>query len=318
MKLKKEDWSFENAQTNAKKISVCSRNAHLFKQGDRVFNFVIETKLDSYQSITTQGLKVYLDTFVLENGIKTTVLVFNCTEIAFFDAFIEILNRIIADSDTNDFEARARQVIQTWIRFYQKPLKPKLTDSLILGLLGELHSIKDLLVQGVDREQILEAWTGPDQESKDFSFDSIYLETKASKKTKGHVHKINGVDQLDPGDKTLFLSSYHFIDGSEGDCTINSLIKELNIKEFSPYGLEIAFYDKLYAYGYDRRDEISYDVYSFRLNSTKHFKIDNDFPKITHSSFITPLDFNVSSITYEVELNSVSGVEFKIISNEIH
>jgi len=318
MRLTTEDWSFEGAQAKAKKILIHNRNAHLFKEGDRKFNFVIETELQTYQSIITEGLRIYLDNLVLDNGEEIRVLVFHCSERAYFEYFVEILNRIITESDNENFEARAREVVQIWIRFYQKPRKPQLTDSLILGLLGELNSIKDLLEQGLDKTLVLEAWTGPDQESKDFSFENSYLETKASKKADGHIHKINGIDQLDSHGKDLFLSSYHFSESSQGDCfTLNSLIEKLNLNEFCPVGLELDFYDKLYAYGYDRRDEISYEKYSYVLNSSKHFKVEDDFPSIVASSFIVPLPFNISGLTYNVDLNPVEEINFNLISREI-
>ena len=320
MILKTTDWDFEGAQQRAKRLSIHSRQAYIFKEADRRFNLVIETELKNFQPISTLGLKVFIDTFLLEGDNEINVLVFHCSEPAFFDAYIDILNKVISDSEDDNFESRAREVINVWIRFYQKPRKPRLSDQLILGLMGELCAITELLAIGVDKTSILEAWTGPDQESKDFSFQETFIEVKASNKLSGHVHKINGVDQLDSSDKSLYLFSYHFLPTNDNDesFTLNDLIKKLNIDVFYPEGLEIEFYDKLYAYGYDRREEQGYEDLILRLGNFRCFKVDEEFPKIVRKSFTDHLSHSISNIVYLIDLNALEYIDVEDLRDEIY
>lgn len=319
MSIDKNQWSYPNAQTQAKALTINDRDSYLFKEGDRTHVLVIKSNYSSFAPIFTHGLEIMLDDFTLEDNETIKVLVFKCNQNAFIDSFIEIINTIIEESDNNNFEQKTREVVQRWIRFLGKPLKPRMEENLVMGLIGELFTIKDLIGNGVDKEMVLNSWKGPDHESKDFSFHQHYIETKTSRKEAGHIYKINGVNQLDKEDKTLFLFCYHLIRTENGHIiTLPSLIKSLNVELFAPEGLEILFFDKLYEYGFDQRETNNYDSFKYLINESMYLQVNDSFPKITKDVLGDDADFRISNLSYNVDLNGMESIPIEDITNEIH
>jgi len=318
MSIDKNQWNYPNAQTKAKAVTINEREGYLFKEGDRTHVLVLKSNYPSFAPIHTHGLEIMLDNFTLEDDEIIKVLVFKCNQNAFIDSFIEIINTIIEESDNSNLEIKTREVVQRWIRFLGKPLKPRMEENLIIGLIGELLTIQDLVENGVDKETILDSWKGPDHESKDFSFHQYYIETKTSRKEAGHVYKINGVNQLDKDDKTLVLFCYHFIKTDNGNpITLPSLIKKLNSRIFVPLGLEVSFFDKLYEYGFDQRETNNYDRFKYLVNEKKYHLVDESFPKITKVTLGENSDLRISNLSYNIDLNSMAGISIESIANEI-
>lgn len=81
------------------------------------------------------------------------------------------------------------------------------------GLFGELWFLLIwLLPRGIRRVQNR---VGPTGARHDFSWPTITVEAKTTQSARGHVHRISGLDQLDPpcgGD--LFLFSLRMREGS--------------------------------------------------------------------------------------------------------
>lgn len=319
MIIDKNHWIYPNAQTKARALDINGRESFLFKEGDRIHVLVIKSSYTSFAPIQTHGLEIMLDDFTLEDNETIKVLVFKCNQNAFIDSFLEIINTIVEESDKSNLESKTREVVQRWIRFLGRPLKPRMEESLLMGLIGELFTIQELIENGADKEIVLNSWKGPDHESKDFSFHQHYIETKTSKKEAGHIYKINGVNQLDSDGKTMFLFCYHLIKTENGDVTtLPSLIKRLNTEIFAPVGLEILFFDKLYEYGFDQRETNNYDSFKYLINEKKYLLVDDSLPKITKAELGEDTDFRISNLSYTVDLNGMQGILIEDVTNEIH
>lgn len=318
MKIEEKHWNFPNQTKNALVLKIHERNAYIFKDGLGNCHFAIETTYSSYSTINTEGLQVVFNELDLDDKMNIQVIQFKCSHPSFLGLFVRIINEIIDNSESSNFETKTRSTINIWMRFLNRSRKPRMDDTLILGLYGELLFIEKLVMTGIEESLILDCWTGPDHESKDFSFENAFVEVKASSRTAGHTHVINGIDQLNAFDRKLYFASFHLskLEGKQ-NCSVNTLIDNLNQKYFEPYGLELKFYDKLYDYGYDKRDVDYYDGVLFNLTSEKLLIVDSDFPKITNDIFKSPLDSRVSKIKYEIDVNSLYTLQFNILKDVI-
>lgn len=319
MIIEESHWSFPNQNKSALSMDVHGRNAYLLKDGQGNNHFAIETSYTSFSAISTEGLYVVYNEIDMDNKKDIPVIQFKCAHPAFMSLFVRIINEIISNSDSNNFENKARSIINIWMRFLNKSRKARMDDNLVIGLIGELLFIHHLITLDIEKSLILDCWTGPDQESKDFTFDSTFIEVKASSKTSGHIHGINGIDQLNSNDRLLYLNSFHFTktSGSSG-LTLNKIVADLNDQHFSPAGLELMFFDKLYDYGFDKRDQDHYENIRIEISGDKFFKVDESFPKITENEFKLDFDSRISNLKYEVDLNSLNTLNHTILKNVLH
>lgn len=319
MIIAESHWSFPNQNKSALSIDVHGRNAYLLKDGQGNNHFAIETSYTSFSAISTEGLYVVYNEIDVDNKKDIPVIQFKCSHPAFMSLFVKIINEIISNSDNNNFENKARSIINIWMRFLNKSRKARMDDNLVIGLIGELLFIHRLITLDIDKSLILDCWSGPDQESKDFTFDSTFIEVKASSKTSGHIHRINGIDQLNSGDRLLYLNSFHFTKTSgAGGLTLNQIVADLNDEHFSPAGLELIFFDKLYDYGFDKRDQDNYENIRIEICGDKFFEVDESFPKITENEFKLDFDSRISNLKYEVDLNSLNTLNHTILKNVLH
>lgn len=319
MKIEESHWNFPHQSKNALIVDIHNRKAYILKDGQGNCHFAIETNYNSFSTIITEGLQVVFNQIDLDNRNGIPVIQFKCAHPAFLTLFVRILNEIISNSDEFDFENKTRSIINIWMRFLNKTRKAQMDDNLVLGLIGELLFIENLLSEGLDDSLILDSWTGPDQESKDFTFDVAYVEVKSSSKVSGHTHMINGIEQLNSFNRELYLNSFHFnkTDG-KSSFSLNSVIDRLVQSHFEPIGLDIKFFDKLYDYGYDKRDSDFYEKIRIELVGEKFFFVDDSFPKITVNEFKTKLDSRISKLKYEIDLNSHPSVAFKKLKDVLH
>jgi hypothetical protein len=319
MIIEESHWSFPNQNKSALSIDVHGRTAYLLKDGQGNNHFAIETSYSSFSAISTDGLYVVYNEIDMDARNNIPVIQFKCAHPAFMSLFVRIINETISKSSGNDFENTARSIINIWMRFLNKSRKARMDDNLVIGLIGELLFIQRLITLNVEKSLILDCWTGPDQESKDFTFDSTFIEVKSSSKSSGHVHGINGIDQLNADNRLLYLNSFHFnkTSGSSG-LTLNKIVTELNDQHFSPAGLELIFFDKLYDYGFDKRDQDYYENIRIEIIGDKLLKVDDSFPKITMNEFKIDIDSRISNLKYDVDLNSLNALNYTVLKNVLH
>ena len=122
--------------------------------------------------------------------------------------FIEnIIDEITDCATENEALTRTSNVIQNWKKLFDKINFQGLTIERQKGLIGELLLFNSLLDEDYSIDKLLESWTGPDYDDKDFLFGSIGIEVKLTSSKVPKV-KISSERQLDSQNLTkLYFSS---------------------------------------------------------------------------------------------------------------
>lgn len=245
-----------------------------------------------------------LNIYLLDNDLKDI-----------FSLFIQNILEDIAESVTeNEAVTKTLNVISKWKKLFDKINFNGLTTEQQKGLIGELLFINYLLDNRKSSATILNAWTGPDFEDKDFVFGATGVEIKLTS-SKYPKLKITNEGQLDAQNlNELFLILYTAEDVKENGFTLNSLIDQTqqklsaNIDELKFFG------ERLMLLGYFVDDKEHYNK-MYSLKKTYSYSVSDEFPKIIKSQ----LPVGVYNTSYFIELSAVENfsVEMEDITQNI-
>jgi hypothetical protein len=179
-----------------------------------------------------------------------------------------------------------------------------MSESEIMGLLGELIFLNNYLSKKIGIEKAIYSWTGQELTHKDFSNEKNWYEIKAVSKSKSSVH-ISSIEQLDSNTVGFLVviklekmsSSFDGLKLSDVVSKILSLIKNEN--------LESLFLKKLGQSGYDV--SAVYDDLVYEIDTVKFYRVDEDFPKIQRSK----ISKAIKSVSYEISLADLEKNEAK-------
>jgi len=245
-----------------------------------------------------------LNIYLLDNDLKDI-----------FSLFIQNILEDIAESVTeNESITKTLNVISKWKKLFDKINFNGLSIEQQKGLIGELLFVNQLLDNRKSSSAILNAWTGPDFEDKDFVFGAKGVEIKLTS-SKYPKLKITNEGQLDAQNlNELFLILYTAEDVKENGFTLNSLIDQTqqklsaNIDELKFFG------ERLMLLGYFEDDKEHYNK-MYSLKKTYSYLVSQDFPKIIKSQ----LPVGVYNTSYFIELSAVENfsVEMEEITQNI-
>lgn len=204
--------------------------------------------------------------------------------------------KAIIDDETAYKTLRARYF--SWRQLF-KPDKGKLTETEIMGLIGELLFLQSrlFLEKGIDKA--IESWTGIEKAHKDFSFDDVWYEIKTINFGKESV-RISSLEQLDSDvDGHLAVYTLEKMSSSFNGIKLNELVTSI-ISQLENATQKELFMDKLNLYGFDFSPE--YDQWVFSLRDFSIYSVAvNDFPRISR----TMIPEAVTKVTYEILLNEI-------------
>ena len=234
----------------------------------------------------------------------------NPSLLEYFCTFCEDLilsTNAICDDDTAYQTLKARYF--SWKQLF-RPNHGNLTDSEIMGLIGELLFLRDNLIPQKGVENALECWTGPEKTHKDFSFGDDWYEVKSISFGKDSV-RISSIEQLD-GTNEGFLIVYFLerMSPSFNGIKLNKLVDEL-ISLFQPSHLKDLFLAKLNLYGFDFSPENDNLVYDLR--GEKIYKVcDPNFPRLKREC----LPEAIIKAQYELILSEIEIFRVSILNNK--
>ena len=251
--------------------------------------FIVETDI-------LRDLNIYL----LDNDLKDI-----------FSLFVQNILEDIAESVTeNEAVTKSLNVISKWKKLFDKINFNGLSLEQQKGLIGELLFINYLLEQGKSSTTLLNAWTGPDFEDKDFVFGATGVEMKLTSSKYPKI-KITNEGQLDAQNlNKLFLILYTAEDVKENGFTLNSLVEQTQAKLSANIDELKFFNERLMLLGYFEEDKEHYNK-MYSLKKTYSFSVSEGFPKIIKSQ----LPIGVYNTSYFIELSAVQN--FTVEMNEI-
>ncbi len=204
--------------------------------------------------------------------------------------------KAIIDDETAYKTLRARYF--SWRQLF-KPDKGKLTETEIMGLIGELLFLQSRLFPEKGIDKAIESWTGIENAHKDFSFDDVWYEIKTINFGKESV-RISSIEQLDCDvDGHLAVYVLEKMSPNFNGIKLNKLVSEI-IAQLDKATQKELFMDKLNLYGFDFSPEYDQWVFSLRDFSIYYVSV-NDFPRISR----TMIPEAVTKVTYEILLNEI-------------
>ena len=245
-----------------------------------------------------------LNIYLLDNDLKDI-----------FSLFIQNILEDIAESVTeNEAVTKTLNVISKWKKLFAKINFNGLSIEQQKGLIGESLFINHLLDHQKSSSTILNGWTGPDFEDKDFVFGATGIEIKLTS-SKYPKLKITNEGQLDAQNlNELFLILYTVEDVKENGFTLNSLIDQIQEKLSANIDELKFFNERLMLLGYFEDDKEHYNkMYSLKKIYT--YSVSEEFPKIIKSQ----LPIGVYNTSYFIELSAVENfsVEMEEITQNI-
>ena len=241
-----------------------------------------------------------LNIYLLDNDLKDI-----------FSLFIQNILEDIAESVTeNEAVTKTLNVISKWKKPFDKINFNGLSLEQQKGLIGELLFINYLLEQGKSSTTLLNAWTGPDFEDKDFVFGATGVEMKLTSSKYPKI-KITNEGQLDAQNlNKLFLILYTAEDVKENGFTLNSLVEQTQAKLSANIDELKFFNERLMLLGYFEEDKEHYNK-MYSLKKTYSYSVSEEFPKIIKSQ----LPIGVYNTSYFIELSAVEN--FSVEMEEI-
>ena len=182
------------------------------------------TIIPEFKNSSFRGVRI--DVFDLNESKELNIYLIDNELKEIFSLFIEnIIEEIIKTPTENEAVTITSNVIQKWKKLFDKLHAKGLTLEQQKGLIGELLFLDELIDSGLNPSYLLNCWTGPDFEDKDFTLGATCFEIKFTTSKLPRI-KITSERQLDTSNiDNLFLNNYTSENLKENGISLNSHFK---------------------------------------------------------------------------------------------
>jgi hypothetical protein len=265
--------------------------------------FILETsinaKVPEFKNFKFKGLLIHvfdfddykeLNIYLLDNQLKDI-----------FSLFIEnILEEVSACVTENEALVETSNVVLKWKKLFDKINFQGLALEGQKGLIGELLLFNSFLDENYSIDNLLESWTGPDYEDKDFLFGAKGIEVKFTSSKTPKI-KITSERQLDSQNLShLYLILYVAEQVKDKGFSLNSVVEKIRGKIMNNHNALKFFNERLILVGYLDEDFENYNS-QYALKKKYKYLVENDFPKIVSSD----LALGVFNASYYIELSAI-------------
>lgn len=257
----------------------------------------------------SRGLTVSTRSLVVEGTPEALYIDLHCEDTSGRDAFNLIAGEIadlVDQSALTPVEA-VRRVLTRWRHFWGRTPDTGLTREELTGLFGELWFLLNWLMphRGV---AAVGTWIGSAGARHDFQWPGGGVEVKTTTSTRGDIHRINGIDQLDePDDGRLLFFSLRVREEPASSNSVPSIIESCQNRLSTDPEAVAALHAKLAQRGYTPIQADAYGEMRFRIAGEALFAVRDSFPRIIRSSFsdgsppagIEHIDYEINLAGYE-------------------
>ena len=272
-----------------------------------IFETSKNAKFPEFKNFKFKGL--FIEIFEFEDIKELHIYLLDNQLKDIFSLFIENIVEEISKSVTeNEALVETSNVVLKWKKLFDKINFQGLTIERQKGLIGELLLFNSLLDEEYSIDALLESWTGPDFNDKDFRFGSFGIEVKLTSSKIPKV-KISSERQLDNENLSkLYLVLYVVEEVKDKGFSLNSIIEQIRTKINNNQNALKFFNERLLLVGYFDEDFENYNrQYAFRKRN--FYEVVNDFPRLVASD----LPIGLFDAKYNIEL---SAIEQFVVSNE--
>ena len=189
--------------------------------------------------------------------------------------------------------------LHVWQDFMARHGPDGLSESAVIGLMGELYILKDYVAPAVGSEHAVAAWSGPGGEPNDFALPGGFLEVKATAQQAPRAIMVTGADQLDNSRGPILLAHLRFRVSPDGT-TLPELVETVRTRlaEEAPSSLSV-FTAHLLSAGYVDVHAENY-IARLTLDAVKFYEVKSGFPCIGRAN----LRPGVLDCTYRIGLDA--------------
>ncbi len=189
-----------------------------------------------------------------------------------------------------------------WKKLFVSSKKDFLSESQIIGLIGELLFLKEHLSKRTGLSEALRSWSGQELTHKDFSYNDTWTEVKTIKRSSQTV-KIASLEQLDSKDEgELAVYALEKMSPEYRGITLNKLIMDIR-NMFYDNDDKDSFMAKVALQGYEYHNY--YDDFVYEKIYFRSFRVSEHFPKLVPSD----MPEGVVKAMYEIDLNKLGDFE---------
>ncbi len=218
---------------------------------------------------------------------------------AFCEDLAEHLQRL--PDETAGYNAILVRFYQ-WKKMFVPARKLYLTEPQIMGLIGELLFLKNVLFSRIGIHDAIKSWSGQELTHKDFSYGNTWTEVKAISKNAQSV-RISSLEQLESEHEgELVVYALEKMSAEYNGIKLNTLFLDIcsminNQEDRDLFVAETALQ------GYECRDY--YDDFVYEMAYCKSYTVSDSFPRLTKEN--VPQD--VVRASYELNLGSIIKFE---------
>lgn len=200
---------------------------------------------------------------------------------------------------------RSVEELHRWQEMLRRRRNRILTRSEIIGLVGELLFLRDVLAVRLGYGQAVRCWNGPEGHEQDFVVGSSIHEVKTQIVTADRRIRISSEDQLDPVQGRIFICNQGLAPVSDiepNGRSLNSLVSEIREAAASAGGGSMELFEiALLAANYEERAE--YEEETWLLVDRAWYEVSGDFPRIERGD----LRPGVEAVTYSIRVSDCGG-----------
>ena len=282
--------------------------------GTRHLLIQLKPEEDELHDAQSRGLAVDSRDMVVQGQPPTKYIDIECRDIS-GHSILDLIGGEIADGLADEKRQPAdlvKRVLTKWRRFWGQLPQQILSRDEQIGLFAELWFLVVWLLPKFGSDVVL-TWRGPWASRHDFEWPDKSVEVKATTSTRGRIHTIHGITQLEePETGPLFLFSVCLREESGATDSLPGLIENCRkLINGSDEALN-RFENALVKVGYSPLFQDEYEKLKLRVVEGALFRVSKDFPKIITTSFPSGMPLGVEQLDYEINLNTFGHL---IVSN---
>jgi len=274
--------------------------------GKRHLLILLNPEEDELHDETSRGVAVETLDLVVQGQPSARYIDIECKEPSGYSV-LDLIGGEIAEGLHNSKRQAAeivRQVLAKWRRFWGQIPQHLMSREEQLGLFAEIWFLSKWVIPKQGSKAVF-SWRGPWKSRNDFEWNDKSVEVKATTNTHGRILRINGIRQLEePENGSLYLFSVILREEAGAANNLPSLIENCSeLLKDDPDAITY-FEDGLAKAGYSPAHEDDYSSMHLAVLETALYMVNQDFPRITRSSFTVGPPVGIEEIIYVINLNT--------------
>ena len=293
-----KQWTeLKNVHTRIRVLKSHPLQLYVSKSGDgnRVFIFSLEKinqeiKIPKFESLITT-----IDT-------DDSEIVFELLNADFSDTFDSFLFDLVVHSARYDQKQASDIVLNRlarWTKMFKAGGSSGLSEEELLGLLGELITIQQLIATGKNIPYIIESWRGPHGDATDVGTEDFRVEVKTKRSTQHNFVDISSADQLRTDEDPLYLNRILLKPSETGGISVAGMVSEIKTTIESSGNDSSILKSKLAMIGFVWEQIENNNL--FEIVRIDCYEVTDMFPRIN----ATDLQQEISNVRYRIDLTNL-------------